>query len=97
MLSSNCETDYETTIQASYPSPMANTCHKSPEHAGARQKHVSNNLYKMASCETAAEQSPPPPLVDYTSATHADFYKPISGKYGGCKFHIIPNFLLFMQ
>lgn len=52
---------------------MENTNCISLESIGPRQKSISKHLYEMVSSEAAAQQSPAPPLVDYTSATHADY------------------------
>ena len=72
---------YETTVQITYTPPRSNTSYVlSPEDTGQRKKMLEKDLYEMVSSEVAEEQAEPPPSIDFTSTTRADFYKSLEGR-----------------
>ena len=75
------QSDYETTINASYPSPQSNTSYVLTETIGNRKKLTEGSLYDMVATQVRAEavERAKPPPINYNSTTHSDFFKEVQG------------------
>lgn len=75
------QSDYETTIQSSYPNPQSNTSCVLSETIGGRKKLTEGSLYNMVAAEirAEAEEHAKPPPINYNSTTRSDFFKEVKG------------------
>lgn len=75
------QSDYETTIHASYPNPHSTKTCVLTETIGNKKRLTEGSLYDMVAAEirAEAEERARPPPINYNSTTTSDFFKEVKG------------------